>query len=248
MRQIVLDTETTGLVAEEGHRIIEIGCIEIRNRRVTEQRFHRYLNPEREIDSGAAEVHGLTREKLQEYPRFADIAVDLIEFIKGAEVIIHNAQFDVSFINYEFKLLGPAWGRCEDYCQVFDTLKLARELHPGQRNGLDALCKRYEIDNSHRTLHGALLDAELLAEVYLALTGGQAALSLDAAPLPVVDSALLAQLSAANKARRPRVITASSEELAAHAKRLEQIARKSGKQCLWLELEPAADAAGVQVS
>ncbi len=235
MRQIILDTETTGLAPEEGHRIIEIGCIEIQNRRVTEHRFHRYLNPEREIDAGASEVHGLTLEKLRECPRFQDVALEFIEFVKGAELIIHNAPFDVGFINHELGLLGEAWGRLEDYCSIFDTLRLARERHPGQRNSLDALCKRYEIDNAHRNLHGALLDAELLSDVYLALTGGQSALVLDALARPVDTRAEEAPILRVNERRRPRIIYADEEELVAHRARIVRIAHASGEQSLWTE-------------
>jgi DNA polymerase III subunit epsilon len=232
MRQIVLDTETTGLAPEEGHRIIELGCIEICNRRVSEQRFQRYLNPEREIDIGAAEVHGLTLEKLREYPRFQEVALEFVEFIRGAELIIHNAPFDVGFINHELSLLGEAWGKLEDYCTVFDTLKFARERHPGQRNSLDALCKRYEIDNGHRNLHGALLDAELLADVYLALTGGQSAMELDS-QARLGQQAGTASVATRKGPRQSRVISADPGELAAHHARLEGIARVSGGRCVW---------------
>ncbi len=236
MRQIVLDTETTGLAPEEGHRIIELGCIEICNRRVSEQRFQRYLNPEREIDAGAAEVHGLTLEKLREYPRFQEVALEFVEFIRGAELIIHNAPFDVGFINHELSLLGEAWGKLEDYCTVFDTLRLARERHPGQRNSLDALCKRYEIDNAHRNLHGALLDAELLADVYLALTGGQSTLVLDSQTL-LGQSAETTRIASAKASRQLRVIAANAEELVAHHARLVEIARVSGGRCVWPQEE-----------
>ena len=235
MRQIVLDTETTGLSAEEGHRIIEIGCLEISNRRLSGARFHRYLNPERAVDQGAAEVHGLTLEKLKDHPRFQDVALEFLEFVRGAELIIHNAAFDTGFINHELARLGEAWGRLEDYCQVFDTLKLARDLHPGQRNSLDALCRRYEVDNTHRELHGALLDAELLAEVYLAMTGGQSALGLEAragertraeAGAPSIDFS----------ARTPRVLLADAVERAAHVARLAAIDKASGGKGVWREL------------
>src|SRR5512137_1719927 len=178
MRQIVLDTETTGLEPELGHRIIEIGCIEVVNRRRSGRVFHRYLCPDREIDAGALQVHGLTEEFLKEQPRFAEIATELLEFLRGAELIIHNAPFDIAFLDAELARLAEPPGRIGDHCQVLDTLQMARQMHPGQRNGLDALCKRYSIDNSHRELHGALLDAELLLEVYLAMTGGQGALTL----------------------------------------------------------------------
>src|SRR5690242_3408439 len=189
MRQIVLDTETTGLEPELGHRIIEIGCVEILNRRRTGRTFHQYLNPEREVEKGALEVHGITAEFLADKPRFADIAEDLMAFISGAELVIHNAAFDVAFLDYEFKrhaAVAPQFDgrRIAAECRVLDTLALARDMHPGQRNNLDALCKRYEIDNSHRELHGALLDARILADVYLAMTGGQSALALTDAAAP----------------------------------------------------------------
>ena len=179
MRQIILDTETTGLEHEAGHRIIEIGALEMLERRLTGRQFHYYINPEREVEGGALEVHGITDDFLADKPRFADVAGELVEFIRDAELVIHNAEFDVGFLDAEFARLddGP---RTADLCTVLDTLALARELHPGQRNSLDALCKRYEVDNTNRTLHGALLDSEILAEVYLAMTGGQAALGLDA--------------------------------------------------------------------
>jgi DNA polymerase-3 subunit epsilon len=241
MRQIILDTETTGLAPEEGHRVIEIGCIELKNRRLTEHRFHHYLNPEREIDAGAAEVHGLTLDKLREAPRFGDIVVEFLEFVRGAEIIIHNAPFDVGFLDAELARLGAAWGRLEDYCRIFDTLKLARELHPGQRNSLDALCKRYEIDNNHRTLHGALLDAELLADVFLAMTGGQGALSLDAG---LVEEQMTGaeRIAVARQLPPLRVVHPLPDELAAHRARLTAIAKRSGGKCLWLEQEDAAGA------
>jgi len=178
-RQIVLDTETTGLEPEQGHRIIEIGCVELQNRRLTRRTFHQYLQPDREIDEGAIEVHGITNEFLADKPRFGDIVDDFLQFVDAAQLVIHNAPFDVGFLNHELKLLGTAQGHIEDRCTILDTLPLARNLHPGQRNNLDALCKRYAVDNSNRELHGALLDAEILADVYLAMTGGQVSLSLD---------------------------------------------------------------------
>lgn len=231
-RQIVLDTETTGLAPEEGHRVIEIGCIEVVGRRPSGRTFHYYLNPEREIDAGAADVHGLTLDKLRECPRFGDVALEFVEFVRGAELIIHNAAFDVGFLNAELSRLGEAWGRLEDYCRIFDTLKLARERHPGQRNSLDALCKRYEIDNAHRNLHGALLDAELLADVYLAMTGGQSALALSGGPAPGNRSRTTATVDVAG-ARMPRVLRASADELEAHRLRLVQIAQASGGRLVW---------------
>ena len=161
MRQIILDTETTGLEPEQGHRIIEIGCVEVINRRKTEAKFHHYLNPEREIEDGAFDIHGLTGEFLADKPLFEDIARELIDFVRDGEVVIHNAPFDVAFIDAELKRMGKPWGKLEDYCQILDTLTMARELHPGQKNSLDALCARYNVDNSHRELHGALLDAQI---------------------------------------------------------------------------------------
>ncbi|MBI4695396.1 MAG: DNA polymerase III subunit epsilon [Gammaproteobacteria bacterium] len=234
MRQIVLDTETTGLSTEDGHRIIEIGCIELRNRRVTEHHFHYYLNPDREIDAGAIEVHGITNERLQNSPRFRDIASELVEFLRGAEVIIHNAPFDVGFLNAELALLGPAWGRLEDYCHVVDTLVMARELHPGQRNSLDALCKRYDIDTTHRALHGALLDAGLLADLFLAMTGGQTDLILDAAAPGTATQAEHLPVAPLNRTYELAVILPTDAELEAHHKRLEAIQKRSGGKCVWL--------------
>ena len=178
MRQIVLDTETTGLEPEQGHRIIEIGCVEMINRRLTGRTFHHYLNPERDIDPGAQEVHGLSREFLSDKPLFGDVADEFLEFVGDAELVIHNAPFDVGFLDAELTRLARELPAMQVVCPVLDTLVLAREMHPGQRNSLDALCRRYQVDNSQRELHGALLDARILAEVYLAMTGGQAALSL----------------------------------------------------------------------
>jgi DNA polymerase-3 subunit epsilon len=177
MRQVILDTETTGLEWDLGHRVIEVGCIELLERRVTEKRFHRFVNPERSIDHGALEVHGISAESLLGKPKFNEIAEEFLEFIKGSELVIHNADFDIGFLNNELSLAGKNVERIEDVCSVQDTLQLARQLHPGQRNSLDALCKRYGVDNSHRTLHGAMLDAEILTDVYLAMTGGQTELS-----------------------------------------------------------------------
>src|SRR3970040_544895 len=178
MRQIILDTETTGLEPAEGHRIIEIGCVELINRRASNNRYQKLINPEGEIDAGAMEGPGITNEQLASKPKFSDIARDFLEFIKGAELIIHNAPFDIGFLNNELLQIanGASPQRIEDFCSVLDTLKLARNMHPGQKNDLDSLCKRYKVDNSHRTLHGALLDAEILADVYLAMTGGQTGL------------------------------------------------------------------------
>ncbi len=232
MRQIVLDTETTGLEPEKGHRIIEIGCVELVNRTLTDNRFHVYLNPEREIDSGAVAVHGIDNAFLADKPRFADIVDDFLAFVKESEVIIHNAPFDVGFINAELARLGPDYGRLEDYCRIFDTLALARRKHPGVRNSLDALCKRYQIDNSHRDLHGALLDAEILASVYLAMTGGQVSLALDSLRQEPTTAA-----GAAPTRPRPRLkrVTCPPEELEAHHRRLQAIDQASGGNCLWLK-------------
>ncbi len=179
MRQIVLDTETTGLETSQGHRIIEIGCVELIGRRVTDNHWHHYINPEREVDAGAFEVHGISDEFLQDKPLFADIADSFLAYIEGAELIIHNAAFDVGFLNYEINLLNTGLPSVETVSSILDTLVMARQKHPGQKNSLDALCKRYEIDNSHRSVHGALLDARILADVYLFMTGGQTALGLD---------------------------------------------------------------------
>ena len=241
MRQVVLDTETTGLEVERGHRIIEIGCVELLNRRPSGRHFHRYVNPERDIDEGALAVHGISRERLAQEPRFADIAAELLGFIQGSELIIHNAAFDVAFLEREFALLaGPAPVRIRELCAVVDTLMLARERHPGQRNSLDALCKRYSIDNSHRQLHGALLDARILADVYLAMTGGQSSLALDEG----ARERSAARLNAASTLQRPPdplvVIRASTEEQAAHAELRALLARSSGGRCVWNALETAA--------
>lgn len=231
LRQVVLDTETTGINPKEGHKIIEIGCVELINRRLTQRSFHVYLNPDREIDAGAIEVHGITNEFLHDKPRFADVVDDFIAFIAGAELIIHNAPFDVGFINHELSLLKGETRRIETISRVFDTLTFARKKHPGARNSLDALCKRYSIDNSHRELHGALLDAEILADVYLLMTGGQASL-LDENDSGEADSA---QTTVRLSADRPKlkVIACSDDDLAAHQQRLAKIAKASG-DCIWL--------------
>jgi len=216
MRQIVLDTETTGLSTSHGHRIIEIGCIELVNRRLTGREFHRFLNPDREIDQGAEAVHGISRADLDTAPRFPEVVDELLDFLKDAELVIHNADFDVGFIEHELQLMKHPAPKIEHHAMVLDTLKVARKLHPGQRNSLDALCKRYEVDASKRDVHGALIDAELLARVYLAMTGGQTALSLDE------DIAAAAQSAQASVAARRAgdleliVVKATDEELAAH--------------------------------
>jgi DNA polymerase-3 subunit epsilon len=240
MRQIVLDTETTGLEPAQGHRIIEIGCVEIVNRRPTDAHFHRYLQPDRTIDAAAIEVHGITNEFLVDKPRFAEIEQEFLSFVRGAELIIHNAPFDVGFLNHELSLSGGGAGRLEDFCTVLDTLQMARQAHPGQRNSLDALCKRYRIDNSQRTLHGALLDAEILADVYLSMTGGQVALSLDAEAMrDEVKSEAKVNLS---RERPPLVVIRSTlEEQAAHRRYLAGLDKSSGGACLWTRLDSAGD-------
>jgi DNA polymerase-3 subunit epsilon len=232
-RQVVLDTETTGLEPAEGHRIIEIGCVELSGRRRgATQRW--FLNPERQIDEAAIAVHGITREQLAGKPRFAEVADDLIRFIRGAELIIHNAPFDVGFLDAELVRAGRS-ERIAALCGVLDTLLMARQLHPGQRNNLDALCKRYSIDNSQRSYHGALLDAEILADVYLAMTGGQATLSLDAA---AVDGEGPVPVASSSGAREPAVLmVADPADRAAHAKRLERLRAAAGG-AVWDALEP----------
>lgn len=237
MRQIVLDTETTGLSWEKGNRIVEVGCIELMERRPTGRHFQRYFNPGREMEPGAQEVTGLTLDFLQDKPRFETVVDELLEFIAGAELIIHNASFDVGFLNYELSLAGPHYGRLDQHASVLDTLAMARERFPGQRNSLDALCKRLGVDNGHRKLHGALLDAELLAEVYLGLTAGQGDLGLAPAGEP---RAAAAQASLAGPvAGVRRVLRASEAEQAAHESRLDKIAAKGGKR-LWPATGPAA--------
>ena len=238
IRQVVLDTETTGLEPAQGHRIIEIGCVELIGRRITGNHFHYYLNPDRDIDEGAQEVHGLTVEFLSDKPRFEDVVEDFLAFVKDAELIIHNAPFDVGFINTELGRLGKRHGRIEDHATVCDTLALARQLHPGQKNNLDALCKRYDIDNSQRELHGALLDAEILADVYLAMTGGQATLSLETHQQGVEGP--VEAVIRLDGARPPlRVIRASAAEVSAHDERIAVIDKESGGRCLWRQAEAA---------
>ena len=231
-RQVVLDTETTGLNPQEGHRIIEIGCVELLNRRLTGKRFHVYINPERIIDAGAIEVHGITNEFLQDKPKFSEVAQDFIAFIRGAELIIHNAPFDVGFINHEFSLLDNTAATVADYSQVFDTLSYARKKHPGQRNSLDALCKRYGIDNSHRDLHGALLDAEILADVFLLMTGGQSSLLDESASAIGADSGNKPIVRSSADRPALAIIRCNEEELQSHQERLEAI-EKAGGTCLW---------------
>jgi DNA polymerase III subunit epsilon len=238
LRQVVLDTETTGLECALGHRIIEIGCVEMVNRRATGRHFHEYLNPERDIDAGAAAVHGITLDKLLGKPRFAEVAERFLEFVDGAELVIHNAPFDVAFLDSEFKrwagLAGSEPLTIRARCRVLDTLALAREMHPGQRNGLDALCKRYSIDNSHRSLHGALLDARILADVYLAMTGGQNALTFEEAARPAVNAVNSGVTLAVLPPRVSlRVVSATSEELTAHEEFMSVVHKASGGKTLW---------------
>jgi DNA polymerase III subunit epsilon len=232
MRQIVLDTETTGLEVELEHRVIEIGCVELLNRRLTGRSFHRYLNPERDIDEGAAEVHGLTRERLAKEPKFQEIHGEFLDFIRDAELVIHNAPFDIAFLNAELERVERAL-RLTDLCKVLDTLALARQMHPGQRNNLDALCKRYSVDNSHRDYHGALLDARILAEVYLAMTGGQAKLTLSAESDLARAGAELAVASRSLEGVRIAVIAADVTELAAHEHSLALLDKASGGKTVW---------------
>ncbi|MES9972548.1 MAG: DNA polymerase III subunit epsilon [Candidatus Thiodiazotropha sp.] len=229
MRQIVLDTETTGLEPQQGHRIIEIGCVEMIDRRLSGNNFHQYLQPEREIDAAAIEVHGITNEFLADKPGFADVAQDFIDYVSGAELIIHNAPFDVGFLDHELALMeNPA--RIDALCAVTDTLVMAKKVHPGQRNSLDALCKRYDIDNSHRELHGALLDAEILADVYLMMTGGQASLVLDGTASQEFgdNSAEIIQRLPSNRPAL-KVVHANQQELEAHEQQLAAM----GESCLW---------------
>ena len=236
MRQIVLDTETTGLEPSLGHRIIEIGCVEVIERRLTGNNFHQYIQPDREIDQGAIEVHGITNEFLADKPRFKDLASDFLSYIQDAELIIHNAPFDVGFLNQELRMLDGDWPEIGACCTVTDTLAMAKKLHPGQRNSLDALCKRYEIDNSHRELHGALLDSEILADVYLFMTGGQAALSLDNLTGDEAGEGGAGPGIRRLGSNRPRlkVVAATEAELALHQVRLDALAKASNDHCVWL--------------
>ncbi len=235
MRQVVLDTETTGLEVAQGHRILEIGCVEIIGRKITRRHFHHYVNPEREIDDGALEVHGITQRFLKDKPVFADIWESFFDFVKGSELIIHNAAFDIEFIDNEMQMISPDLGSITDYCSVVDSLELARNKHPGQKNNLDALCRRYSVDNTQRDLHGALLDAEILADVYLLLTGGQVALSLG----DEVENLVAGELKKINKKRAPlKVIRATPDELMRHERKLEQLEAASKTGCLWKQMEP----------
>jgi len=236
MRQIFLDTETTGLEHKLGHRIIEIGCVEMRNRRLTNRHFHRYLNPERDIDAGALAVHGISLEFLQDKPRFADVAAEFLDFVRGAELIIHNAPFDMGFLNAELSRLDMA--PLDTVCHgVQDTLRMAKDLHPGKKNNLNALCERYGVDNTRRTLHGALLDAEILAEVYVAMTRGQESLIMDLSN-DEAGQAFAAEQMLGNKPRREqRIVVADAAELDEHGKLLAAIQKESKGKCQWLESE-----------
>ena len=233
MRRIVLDTETTGLEPAEGHRIIELACLELHGRRSTGRHFHRYVNPERAIDLAASQVHGMTAEDLADKPRFADIVDEFLEFVEGSELLIHNAPFDVAFLDAELALLGRP--KLATFCTVSDTLAMARDLHPGKKNSLDALCERYSVDHSKRTLHGALLDAQLLADVWLAMTRGQETLDIIMQSSPGPSMAL----SDAPREGALVVVRASDEELAEHAALCQRIEKESRGKCLWLHLEAA---------
>ena len=235
MRQIVLDTETTGLETSQDHRIIEIGCVEMVDRKLTGRHYHQYINPQRKVDEGAMEVHGITDQFLEDKPLFEAIVTDFFEFLDDAELIIHNASFDIGFINHEAKKLRGAHQPIESRCRVIDTLALARQKHPGQKNNLDALCKRYGVDNSQRQLHGALLDAEILADVYLLMTGGQVNLNInDQSDFESGEMNMTSVIRRLPDDRSPlRVVKASDEEIALHDQKLAAIATKSG-QCIWL--------------
>jgi DNA polymerase-3 subunit epsilon len=236
MRQVVLDTETTGLEVQRGHRLIEIGCIELAERRPTGNRFHVYLNPDRAIDEGARAVTGISDDFLLDKKRFREVAHEFLEFIRGAEIIAHNAEFDVGFIDAELNLAGGL-GRLADHASVLDSLALAREKFPGQRNSLDALCRRLGIDNSHRELHGALLDAQLLAEVYIAMTTGQGSLGFGEETAEQVTRVVSARVQITV---RPRVLRALADEMAEHVARLEAIDKASRGACVWKRLAPPA--------
>ncbi len=229
-RQIVLDAETTGINPLEGHRLLEIGCVELVNRKFTGNTYHQYINPERIVEDEAIAIHGITNEFLVDKPVFSQVADDFCQFVDGAELIIHNAAFDVGFLNHELGLINSPFGKLEQHCQIIDTLQLARHKHPGQRNSLDALCKRYGVDNSHRELHGALLDSEILADVYLLMTGGQKGLALDADDDDTENGegeGLINQIDASLSLSLP-VLRASDSELKAHREYLSLLEKKSG--------------------
>lgn len=233
-RQIVLDTETTGLETADGHRIIEIGAVELIERRVTRNRFHQYINPDRRVDAEALDVHGISNEFLREKPRFREISEEFVAFLDGAEIIAHNAEFDVGFIDYEFSLLDRSPGRLSDLCQITDSLELAKKMHPGARNSLDALCRRYEVDHLSRDLHGALLDARLLAEVYLRMTGGQTSLLLEVSG----DQSATVDLEWDRRTQSIPVVKPRPEETAAHNARLDQIDQRCEGGSLWRQAMP----------
>ncbi|WP_086931797.1 DNA polymerase III subunit epsilon [Agarilytica rhodophyticola] len=237
MRQIVLDTETTGLEHAQGHRIIEIGCVELVNRRLTGNHYHQYIQPNREVDEGAMAVHGITNEFLLDKPVFADIINDFLTFIGDSQLVIHNAPFDVGFLDSEIARFDSTLPLIEQRCKVLDTLTMARQKHPGQKNNLDALCKRYEVDNSQRDLHGALLDAEILADVYLVMTGGQRNLLFNGASSDDEGDGSYVEQIIRVDANRPRlsVVRADEGELSRHNKKLEAIDKASGGNCLWLK-------------
>jgi len=235
-RLIILDTETTGLEVSQGHRIIEIGCTEMINRRLTGNNYHVYLNPERRVDDEAIEVHGITNQFLEDKPLFSKVVDDFLAYIEGAELIIHNAPFDVGFINHELRMLQGIRPRLDELCSVTDSLVLARTKHPGQRNSLDALCKRYGVDNSSRTYHGALLDAEILADVYLCLTGGQVSMQLS--DTSDIDDEVVATLQRFGSDRKKLpVISADGQEICEHLKKLKEIDKASDGKCYWYQLE-----------
>lgn len=245
IRSVVLDTETTGMPVGDGHRIIEIGCVELLGRKLTGRHYHVYLQPDREVDEGAVAVHGITDDFLADKPRFKDVADEFFAFIEGAQLIIHNAAFDIGFINNEFALLGQRErADISEHCSVLDTLLMARERHPGQRNSLDALCKRYGVDNSGRDLHGALLDAEILADVYLTMTGGQTSLSLAGNASDGESGGMsVSEIIRLPADRQPTpVLRASVAELEAHQARLAAIAKAAGAPALWSTLEEHQDA------
>lgn len=245
MRQIILDTETTGLEWKKGNRVVEIGCVELLERRPSGRTYHQYINPQREFEQGAAEVTGLSLDFLGDKPLFADIADEFLAFVDGAELIIHNAAFDIGFLDYELSLLGERYGRMRDRVQVEDSLLLARQRFPGQRNSLDALCKRLGVDNTHRQLHGALLDAQLLCDVYLNLTAGQREIGFGGVDEPGQPTVAVAQVFTTIAAGpRPRV-QPSAEELAAHEARLAKLRKKAGGQCLWDDPEVLLEAVAV---
>jgi DNA polymerase-3 subunit epsilon len=238
MRQVVLDTETTGLEPEAGHRIIELGCVEIVNRRVTNNRFHRYINPGRAVDAGALQVHGIENEFLATQPRFAEVVHEFLEFIRGAELVIHNADFDIGFLNHELRRVDGVPQEIRECCGVLDSLALARRMHPGQRNSLDALAKRYSVDASKRDLHGALLDAQILTDVYLAMTGGQVSLSLDVETEVATVVGPRLEHSFDRSGLTLVVTCASPEELTAHEAMLAKISKKCGRTVAWEDPEP----------